>query len=251
MQLSHFEFQYQHKKYTFNPYQPLDISLCIKNNEQNPNCYYAQTPDFQTINADNFVGSVAKGGNCNYQKITITPHGNGTHTECYGHISADQNATMSNCLQNFLFFAELISITPEQKNGDSIIFWEQIANKIQHQPEALIIRTLPNKDDKKTKNYNQTNPTYLDKTIGQQLAEKNIVHLLVDLPSVDRESDEGKLLCHHFFWQFPDNIRKNATITELIFVDNAIEDGIYLLNLQIPSIAIDAVPSKPILYGLY
>ena len=78
-------------------------------------------------------------------------------------------------------------------------------------------------------------------------------HLLIDLPSVDREQDEGKVLAHHAFWQYPDTIKKerlDCTITELIFVDNTIKDGFYLLNLSIASFELDASPSKPILYSL-
>ena len=42
----------------------------------------------------------------------------------------------------------------------------------------------------------------------------------------------------------------DATITEMIFVQDAIEDGTYLLNLQIASFENDASPSKPILYAI-
>ena len=75
-------------------------------------------------------------------------------------------------------------------------------------------------------------------------------HLLIDLPSVDREEDGGKLLAHKAFWQYPDNVRKNCTISELIFAENGIKDGIYLLNIQIASFEIDVSPSKPVLYEL-
>jgi hypothetical protein len=36
----------------------------------------------------------------------------------------------------------------------------------------------------------------------------------------------------------------------MIFVPNEIKDGLYLLNLQIPSMNLDAAPSKPVLYQL-
>jgi arylformamidase len=75
-------------------------------------------------------------------------------------------------------------------------------------------------------------------------------HLLIDLPSVDRESDGGKLLAHKAFWQFPERIRKNCTITELVYVADTIQDGLYFLNLQITSLEMDASPSKPVLYNL-
>jgi arylformamidase len=73
---------------------------------------------------------------------------------------------------------------------------------------------------------------------------------LVDLPSVDREEDGGELAFHRAFWQLPDNPRQQATITELIFVENDIPDGEYLLSFLLPRWSIDAVPSQPILYFL-
>lgn len=76
------------------------------------------------------------------------------------------------------------------------------------------------------------------------------------MPSVDKEHDEGKLLAHKAFWKVKDvhnlnaDARLDATITEMIFVDDAVEDGSYLLNLQIASFENDASPSKPILYAI-
>jgi hypothetical protein len=116
--------------------------------------------------------------------------------------------------------------------------------------EALVIRTLPNIDGKKLNQYSGNNPTYLAPELGAYLANQNIKHLLVDLPSVDREEDGGALATHHAYWQYPFNTRLDATITELIFVNNEIEDDIYLLNIQIASFESDASPSKPVLYKL-
>jgi hypothetical protein len=98
--------------------------------------------------------------------------------------------------------------------------------------------------------YSGNNPTYLESALGEFLASQNVKHLLVDLPSVDREEDGGALATHHAFWQYPQNTRLDATISELIFVNNEIADGFYLLNLQIASFESDASPSKPVLYKL-
>jgi hypothetical protein len=43
--------------------------------------------------------------------------------------------------------------------------------------------------------------------------------------------------------------RYSATITELIYVPDGVEDGLYLLNLQVPNLRTDAVPSRPVLYA--
>lgn len=103
------------KGYTADLSKPLDISISLQAGNQNPNCYYGENPTFETIRfGDNFVGSVAEGGACNYQKVTITPHGNGTHTECYGHLNNQEknNITINQSLKTFWFVARLISLEP-------------------------------------------------------------------------------------------------------------------------------------------
>ena len=82
-----------------------------------------------------------------------------------------------------------------------------------------------------------------------KLREKGIDHLLIDLPSVDREQDNGQLLAHHAFWNYPEQTRLQSTITEFIYVPNEVADGMYLLNMQIAPFENDASPSKPVLYA--
>ncbi|HRJ29313.1 MAG TPA: cyclase family protein [Cyclobacteriaceae bacterium] len=231
-----------------NLHEPLDISLPIREGEHNPNCYWAEPVKFETIKAGNFIGSVKDGGSVNYQKLTITPHGNGTHTECYGHI-ADDGATVNQNLNHFHFLAELVSAEPkENSSGDLIITRAMLAAS----PgiEAMVIRTLPNKGSKKTKQYSGTNPPYVEAGAVRYLVERGVQHILIDLPSLDKEDDEGKLLAHKAFWKFPQETRKHATVTELIYVPDDIPDGLYLLNLQIIGLEMDASPSKPVLYKL-
>jgi hypothetical protein len=43
--------------------------------------------------------------------------------------------------------------------------------------------------------------------------------------------------------------RLGATITELIYVSEEVTDGLYVLNLQVPNLRTDAVPSRPILFA--
>lgn len=243
---------YQDKAYSFNPLEPLDISMPLHQEQPQPECFWAEPPVFETIRVGDFVGSVAEGGSTNYKRVHLTPHGNGTHTECFGHISAEADATIHNCLKRFLFVAQLITVTPKElPNGDQVVQLEDIMQQLQDtRPEAVIIRTSPNTDAKLTRQYSGTNPPYIEHSIAELLAALEIEHLLLDLPSVDRELDEGKLLAHHAFWQYPHNTRRTATITELIYVPDHIQDGLYLLNLQIASLQLDASPSKPVLYKL-
>ena len=242
------------KKYTTNLSQALDISIPLKETDSQVNCFYA--PPFETapVVAGNFIGSTKAGGPLNFLNIRLNPHGNGTHTECVGHI-AKEVFTINQCLSQFHFLAQLISLYPiRTEDGDRIITKEQLVNVVKKDgPPALILRTQPNDDSKQHRNYSGTNPPYLHHEATEYLVACGIQHLLIDLPSVDRESDGGKLLSHKAFWKYPNTIsagRQNCTITELIYVPVEISDGLYLLNLQITSLEIDASPSKPVLYML-
>lgn len=236
--------------------KPIDISLPISNTDENPIAWYIEKPEINPVVFGDWIGKVSEGSSTNFNNIFFNPHGHGTHTECLGHIT-HEFYSINQCLKQFFFSAELISIAPESIREDSIISKHQIENAINGKfPEAIIIRTLPNLDSKKHKKYSNTNPPYLAEDAAIFIREIGIQHLLIDLPSVDREEDEGKLLAHKAFWNVKnvtnlnDDARMNCTITEMIFVDDCIKDGSYILNLQIASFENDASPSKPILYKL-
>ena len=116
--------------------------------------------------------------------------------------------------------------------------------------EALIVRTLPNNKNKKSMNYSSKNPAYFDVLCAEKIIKSSVKHLLVDLPSVDRESDNGNLAFHHAFWGVPNNPNFERTITEMIFVDDNILDGDYILTFQVAPFENDASPSRPILYEI-
>jgi kynurenine formamidase len=198
-----------------------------------------------------FIGSTVLGGPVNFLNVHLNPHGNGTHTECVGHIAAEK-FTIHQCLTKFHFLAKLATLYPvRQAVGDRIILREQVEEVLMPgEAEAFILRTMPNDDRKLRMNYSGTNPPYLHSEAVAYLAACGIRHLLLDLPSVDREEDGGKLLSHRAFWCYPDNIRQDCTITELIFVPQQIKDDFYLLNLQIASFEVDVSPSKPVVYSL-
>jgi kynurenine formamidase len=229
--------------------QPIDISIPLNPGNVNPNCFYAPEVKVWPVKTEDFVGSTAEGGVLNFMNLQINPHGNGTHTECVGHI-AKEKVTINDTLKQFFFLAQLITVTPAVlENSDRIITKEQLmkANLKKNIP-ALILRTLPNDDSKKERNYSGTNPPYMHHEAIQLIVENGVRHLLIDLPSVDREQDDGLLLSHHAFWDYPENPRQDCTISELIYVPNQIQDGLYLLSFQIISLELDVSPSKPVLY---
>ena len=237
--------------------KPVDISIPLSNTDENPIAWYLDKPIIEPVKNGDWIGKVSSGkSSTNFNNIFFNPHGHGTHTECLGHITSEFYSS-NDCLKQFFFLAELISIESEIVGEDLVINKNQIEFLLKDKKsEALIIRTLPNKIDKLSKKYSNTNPPYLSEEAAIYIREIGIKHLLIDLPSVDKEFDEGKLLAHKAFWNVKNvdilniDARLDCTITEMIFVDDKILDGNYLLNLQIVNFINDASPSKPILYKL-
>lgn len=244
-------FNQKDKSYQADLSKPLDISIPLRQGTESVNCFYAPLMEVAPVIAGDFIGSTAQGGPLNFLNVRLNPHGNGTHTECVGHI-AKEPYTINKSLRNFHFVAKLVSVYPTKlDNGDRVILADQMKAVFEpNDANVIIIRTLPNNTDKLQRKYSGANPPYIHHEAIKYLVDSGIEHLLIDLPSVDREEDEGLLLAHKAFWQYPDKVRKNATISELIFVADEIKDGFYLLNLQIASFEIDVSPSKPVIYML-
>lgn len=229
----------------------LDISLPLSNDTQNPRAWYVETPVFEPVRANGFVGSVAEGGSVNFRNIFFNPHGHGTHTECLGHITKEFHS-VNKSLTSYFFTAKLITIEPEKIGEDFIIQKAQLEQILgDNSCEALIIRTLPNAEEKKHLNYSASNPPYIALDAIEIFNQTKIKHLLIDLPSVDREEDGGVLAFHHAFWQVPENPQYDKTITEFIYVNDSIQDGDYILNLQTAPFENDASPSRPVLFEVF
>ncbi len=236
--------------YTVDLSKPLDISILLRASKNNVNAWYIGAPNIEPVTDGKWIGKVSKGASTNFNNIYFNPHGHGTHTECVGHITPDFYS-INNTLTQFFFIAEVISVTPQKQGEDTIITKQHIATAVTStSSEALVIRTLPNTEEKNNTQYSHTNWPYLTEEAAVYIRTLGIKHLLIDLPSVDKEKDEGKLVAHKAFWNYPQATRHQATITEMIYVKNTIADGMYLLNLQIASFENDASPSKPILYKI-
>jgi arylformamidase len=249
------QVQFGSTNYQIDFSKPIDLSIPIRHEGATISAFHIPQARFEPITVGSFTGSVAAGAGCNCENLTLNAHGNGTHTECLGHISLER-VTLYDCLQEFHFLAQLVTVTPEPRtDGDftirkSALEEALIKHPFEEAPKAILIRTLPNDDSKHIKHYSGQNPVYLEPDAVDFLVEQGFDHLLIDLPSVDREEDGGALEAHHRWWRFPEAPRFHATISELIYVPNEVSDGHYLLNLQIASLTTDASPSKPCLYPL-
>ena len=241
-----------------------DISIPLRFNAAQPTFFGAAPASEQALAAGSFVGDVRQGGSCNCSIHTFVPHCNGTHTECVGHITRER-MHVRNLAVHHLSAALLITIEPQptpEIEGDRVITREALqacvgARRL-NDYRALVVRTSPNDESKLTRNYDSDPPPpYFTVDAMSWIVQQGIDTLVVDLPSIDRAQDGGRLAAHRVFWGMPQGgtsgalaARAHATITELAFIPNTVADGPYLLNLQLPPFMSDAAPSRPILLPL-
>ena len=148
---------------------------------------------------------------------------------CLGHITPEfesVDAQIRSYPLPAIMPCRLITIEPKAIDGDMVILPEHLPTGLS-MPKAVVIRTLPNSNEKQTQAWDNTNPPYLDPEFTKLLVDQGVEHLLIDLPSVDREVDGGALLSHRVFFGVPGSPRHRATITEFVFVPNNISDGLY------------------------
>ena len=251
---------------------PEDLALALDFAGPQPRHFGAPRASSRPFETPGFRGSVARGASCNCELITLIPHCNGTHTECAGHLTRERLDAYKVAPAG-LTPALLVSVRPEPaaaaqestlpppQDSDLLITRRALAGAAQRElpfaPRALIIRTLPNTPDKRVRDYTTLTPAYLSQEAAQWLVGRDILHLVVDVPSIDRAHDEGRLTAHRIFFGLPAGAaqlgaatRASATVTELAFIPDTVPDGPCLLELQVPPLSGDAVPSRPLLYRL-
>ena len=251
-------------------HQPIDISIPLIFNGLQPNTYGVPKAKAKAFEGEGFIGDVRRGGSCNFEEFQFIPHCNGTHTECVGHIS-EERISIHEVLKDSFIPATLISTNlvnglnsgesyqPSFDADDRVISRKELEKGLlKAHPDflqGLIIRTLPNDREKQARDYLKTPSPFFTFEAMEFIVEVGVKHLLVDIPSVDRAFDEGRLSTHHIFWEVPQgshqvnpNNCSAKTITEMVFVPDEVEDGNYLLNLQIAPFMSDAAPSRPQIY---
>ena len=238
-----------------------------------PNHFGAARAERQALVMGGFIGDTRRGGSCNVDAITMIPHCNGTHTETVGHL-VDQEVKIGDLALPGLLKTVVITVAPSAAvdcqetyrpdflPDDQVLTQVAIEHALKSQEhrqvEAVVVRTLPNGSDKRSRSYGaEHEPAFFTCDAISWLRDFGCQHLLVDLPSIDRMHDDGHLTNHHLFWRVPEgqhqmslNSCRDRTITEMVFVPDSIDDGYYLLNLQVPAFGSDAAPSRPVLYGL-
>lgn len=236
------------------------LAIPIEPGGHHPRFFTDQAVQFETLNIGSFTGRVSAGGSCNVDTVQFIPHCHGTHTEGVGHITRDARCVQQG-LDTGLIPAAVISVQPTPATDETAAgVGPMISARALNWPEgvrALILRTLPNDEDKCRLDY-AASPPYplLSVEAMEKIVAGGIEHLLVDTPSVDASDDGGQLAQHRRFWGMAPGAvdanpaRAHCTITEMIFAPDQITDGPCLLALGVSALRSDASPSAPMVYPL-
>lgn len=250
---------------------PVDLSIPLRFDGPQPGFFGADLATARPMHSGDFIGDTRLGGSCNAEHLDLIPHCNGTHTECLGHITKERIA-VNRLATDALYLAAVITVDPaesqyaREQTGTHSHKTDQLITRTALEEagladypsavEALIVRTLPNDQTKTRRNWTIDNTPYFSVDAIRWIVKNQVNHLLVDTPTIDRMDDSG-LLAHRIYWGMAsdshsarDASRAEATISELIYVPDQIEDGLYLLDLQIAPFVSDAAPSRPLLYRI-
>jgi len=222
--------------------------------------------------AGGFVGDVAQGGSVNCHTLSFCAHGNGTHTECVGHIVKDHvhvgdavpYGPMPACV--FTLSTTALAESGEHTDGKSAPDDRVVtARGLDARRRAIaprdahlfvVVLRLDDARGHAGRAWSGTNPPYFTRELCALLRAWGTHHVVVELPSLDREDDGGTVPAHHAFFGVESGARALArapeprTVTELAVVPDDVTDGECLLDLQVAPIRSDAAPSRPMLLPL-
>ncbi len=234
--------------FTVNLAQGINLSASMGMRSKEFKAWFTDDVEISPEQRGDWTASVEKGSPVNFYNIRFNPHGNGTHTETVGHISPSRESVNTH-LNKHHFMAKVVWLKPEKRGEDWVVSLAALQSQTQNWEgvEALIIKTgdYPDGHD-----FSGTNPTYFEWQLLEFVREQGIEHFLCDLPSVDREEDQGALLAHRAFWNYPQDPRTSATISELLQIPAQAKPGLYLLNLQVAPFENDAAPCRPVVFAL-
>tara|TARA_A100001015_G_scaffold284439_1_gene350890 strand:- start:1020 stop:1805 length:786 start_codon:yes stop_codon:yes gene_type:complete len=253
--------EYNKKVYRINSNHGKSISIPMNfNSNNNPKFYDESNPIKEPYTSNDVKYNINNNASCNVPIIKFNIHCSGTHTETGAHIFKGSKTIGE--LPNLNFIpSRLITIKPQKQSNENYhvtydstdqIITKQILIKsldaYNDFIECIIIRTLPNSENKLKLNYNEHNHPFLSNDAIYYLKEKAVKHIIIDTPSIDRSDDGGQLKNHKIFFSDNDNSINKNTVTELAFIPDSCIDGRYFVCIGYPKFQLDAAPSNPVIY---
>lgn len=237
--------------------RPLPLAIPLDPHGRQPRFFTDEPARSEPMRSGDFTGSVRRGGSCNAEYVRLAPHGHGTHTEGIGHLLPSASPVLETVYPGPAG-ALLVSLRAGGANGTGLT----AADLRAHLDigwvdgiEALVIRTLPNEPSKAWRDYSHATYPVFEPDAMDLLAGMPLKHLLIDAPSLDPAHDGGRLANHRRWWGLEGDAPRGVeahrrSVTEMIYVPDSIEDGLYWLHLELAPLVSDATPSRPVLYPL-
>ena len=155
--------EHNDKKHKVDTTQHIDLSIPYDFNGDQPNFFNVKKGTVKPYKSNLTSYSIADGAGCNVPEISMNIHCTGTHTECVGHL-LDKESSVSECIQELYLPTILITVTPilfsqcqddyhiaindNEKVISSDLLKEQYEKYANNKPLSIIIRTLPNPEEK-------------------------------------------------------------------------------------------------------
>ncbi|WP_206524287.1 cyclase family protein [Lujinxingia sediminis] len=257
-------------RYEVDALSPVELAQPLNFYGEQPQAFGLGRAQARAVEGGDFVGDVRRGGSVNCESIELIAHGHGTHTEGVGHISAER-VPVGDLAPDPLLPAVLLRVTTRSlaESGDSsqgksapddrVICTAELRAALSRADvapafcRAIVIATSGQGAAAPLRDYSATNPAYLSAEAVAWLLEQGCEHLLIDLPSIDREDDGGTTPAHRAYFELdadagPTDAGRRRTITEFIDVPKPACEGAYFLSLRFARFVLDASPSRPILY---
>jgi kynurenine formamidase len=237
--------------------EPLRVSreVLFKGGTEAPNAFHLTPISSRTVEFEGqFIGDVRRGGSCNVDTLSYVPHGL-THLETSAHIlNPDTNPPTVKDIpaEKLSGMALLIDLSERGEEAGQKIPWEAVQAKLERNTlpiSMLAIKTvsslLPQDYDFSGKDFLCLSPVAAKGIHDYKAAGSRIDCLILDLPSIDRESDGGKLLAHRGFFGLPDtgfdgvDTEKRALVELAIF--SGLKEGYYYVTITPPLLETNAV----------
>ena len=95
------------------------LAIPLSHTHAQPNAFHAPLYEAAPHKAGDWIGDTREGAPVNFFDLRLNPHGNGTHTECVGHITRERYSVHETLGDGF-WIAQLISVYPTLRaDGDS------------------------------------------------------------------------------------------------------------------------------------
>ena len=239
-----------------------------------PRHFGAPRASARPLRAGDSAAASTRGASCNCEVITLTPHCNGTHTECVGHLTRER-ARRQGVIPRRLLLAVLLTSSRSSPataressdpapRADDLLITRGALERAWPAPPAPRLQArardphaAQRAPTSRTRDYAPRRRRTCRARRRSWLVERGIVHLVSMCPrstaaamGAGSPRTASSSACRRGAARSLEAAAARSTITELAFVPDALADGWYLLSLQVPALGGDAVPCRPLLYPL-